>query len=373
MFNPFVLVPLLVCLYEILSLIIPLKISGVAKLFAALVLLSGLAKSMIYKRTETGFDLVEMPYAVTLITSFIFNFIIVALFILLAKDVVFIVWKIFVRSPFPSHYASLFVFSIALVSTLYGTYEGLRLPDVNSHEVHIKGLGKDFDGMKIAMLVDIHADSLTDSSAVKAIVNKTNSLNPDLILIPGDFVDGQVNSRRNDLEPLKNLRAKLGVFGTTGNHEYYFDYQGWMKVFPELGIRMMMNEHVVLTSGDSELVIAGVPDPTGERMGLDERNISQALEGIPENAPVILMDHQPRDAKANAELGAALQLSGHTHGGQAPGIYSLVRRANGGYVRGWYEVNGMKLYVSPGTSQWNGFACRIFDPSEITLLTLHAE
>ena len=367
------LVPLLVCLYEILSLIMPLKISGGAKLLAALVLLSGLAKSMIYKRTETGFDLVEMPYAVTFVTSLIFNFIIVAMFMLLAKDIVFLIWKIFARTPFPAHYASLFVFSLAFVSTIYGTYEGLKLSDVNSHDVHIKGLGKDFDGLKIAMLVDIHADSLTDSSAVEAIVNKTNSLNPDVILIPGDFVDGQVNSRRKDLEPLKNLRAKFGVFGTTGNHEYYFDYHGWLSVFPELGIKIMMNENVILKSGDSELVIAGVPDPTGERMGLDKRDISQALQGIPDNVPVILMDHQPRDAKANAELGIALQLSGHTHGGQAPGIYTLVRRANGGYIRGWYEVNGMKLYVSPGTSQWNGFACRIFDPSEITLLTLRSE
>lgn len=373
MVSTFILVPLLICLYEIMSMILPLKISGWAKLLAAIILLAGLAKSILYKRTDTGFDVLDMPYSVTMITSLIFNFIIVALLILLVKDCAFIIWKIFTRSPFPAHYASLFVFSIALVSTLYGTYEGLRLPDVNSHEVHIKGLGKNFDGMKIAVLVDIHADSLTNASAVQAIVSKTNSLNPDVILIPGDFVDGQVSSRRNDLEPLKNLRAKFGVFASTGNHEYYFDYHGWRKVFPELGIRMLMNEHVLLTSGDAELVIAGVPDPTGSRMGIESRSISQALQGVPENVPVILMDHQPGSASQNAEAGVSLQVSGHTHGGQAPIIYSLVSRANGGYVRGWYDVNGMKLYVSPGTSQWNGFACRIFDPAEITLFTLRGE
>ena len=373
MISMFMLVPLLVCLYEILSMILPLKISWWVKLFAAIVMFSGFAKSMLYRRTARGFDVVDMPYSVTLITSFIFNFIIVALFILLVKDAAYILWKILARSPFPGHYASLFVFSIALVATLYGTYEGLRVPDVNRHDVTIPGLGQDLDGMKIAVLVDIHADALTNRAAVQRIVDRTNSLKPDVVLIPGDFVDGQVSSRRNDLEPLSSLHAKLGVYGSTGNHEYYSDYHGWMKVFPELGVRMLMNEHVVLASGDSELVIAGIPDQTGTAMGYDTRSLTQALESVREGVPVILMDHQPRAAHDNAKLGVNLQVSGHTHGGQMPGIYSMVKKANAGYVRGWYDVDGMKLYVSPGTSQWNGFACRIFDPAEITLLTLHTE
>ena len=279
--------------------------------------------------------------------TFWINFIIVALFILLVKDVAYILWKIFARSSFPGHYASLFVFSIALVATLYGTYEGLRVPDVNRHTVTIPGLGQDLDGMKIAVLVDIHSDALTNRAAVQAIVDRTNSLAPDVVLIPGDFVDGQVSSRRNDLEPLSSLHAKLGVYGTTGNHEYYFDYAGWIKAIPELGVKLLMNEHVVIASGDAELVIAGIPDQTGGMMGLDSRSLTQALKDVPENVPVILMDHQPRAAHDNAKLGVRLQVSGHTHGGQMPGIYSMVKRANAGYVRGWYDVDGMKLYVSP--------------------------
>lgn len=373
MISMFMLVPLLVCLYEIVSMILPLKISAWAKILAAVVLFAGLAKNILYRRTATGFDTIDTPYFITLATSTIFNFIIVAVFILLVKDSFFIAWKIFARSPFPHHYASLFVFSITLVATLYGTYEGLRTPDINRHTVNVPGLGQDLDGLRVAMLVDIHADSLTDRTAVQAIVDRTNSLKPDVILIPGDFVDGQVASRRKDLEPLSGLRAKFGVFGSTGNHEYYSDYRGWMKVFAELGVRMLMNEHVVITSGDARLVIAGVPDPTGARIGIEQRSTESALQDAPEGVPVILMDHQPGDAKANAKLGVKLQLSGHTHGGQMPVIYTMVQRTNAGYVRGWYDVDGMRLYVSPGTSQWNGFACRIFDPAEITLFTLKAE
>lgn len=372
MLNPFMLVPALVCLYEILSLIMPLKIPTWAKILSILVMLSGLAK-FIFRRTETGMDSLNMSYYVMLATSVVFNFIVIAVFLLIIKDVFFLLWKIFSRSPFPAHNASLFVFSIALVSTLYGTYEGLRVPDINAHTVNVKGLGQDLDGLRVALLVDIHADPLTNSAAVQRIVDKTNALSPDVILIPGDYVDGRVPNRRKDLEPLKNLRARFGVFGSTGNHEYYFDYHGWMKVFPELGIRMLMNEHVVLESGDAKIVVAGSPDPTGAMMGIEERSVAKALEGRPEGVPVILMDHQPRNAGENAKLGVTLQLSGHTHGGQMPVIYTLTKRANRGYVRGWYDVEGMRLYVSPGTSQWNGFACRLFDPSEITLFTLRAE
>ena len=136
---------------------------------------------------------------------------------------------------------------------------------------------------------------------------------------------------------------------------------------------MLENEHVIITSGDAKLILAGKPDPTGGRMGLTAPDIDKALNGIPDNAPIILMDHQPGAARENAKRGVALQISGHTHGGQMPGIYSLVQRANKGFVRGWYEIDNMKLYVSPGTSQWNGFACRLFDPSEITLFTLHSK
>ena len=372
MLNLFLLMPFVVCLYEIISLIMPLKISIWAKILCALILLSGLAKIMLYRRTPDGFHIYELPYFINVAVVCVFNFIIVVLFMLLIKDVIFIVWKIFVRGhAFPGAYASLFVLSLGLCATIYGTYQGLRVPDVNKHDVYISNLGQELDGMKIVMLVDIHADDLTDKNFVEAVVNKTNAINPDLILIPGDFVDGTVKARSADTEPLKKLKAKFGVYGSTGNHEYYFDYYNWLKEFKRLGVNMLENEHVIITSGDAKLILAGVPDPTGGHMGLAAPNLDKALEGTLDDTPIILMDHQPRAARENAKRGVALQISGHTHGGQMPGIYTLVKRSNNGFVRGWYDVDNMKLYVSPGTSQWNGFACRILDPSEITLFTLH--
>ena len=370
----FMLMPLFVWLYEVASLIRPLKISAWSKFIFALILMVGISREFLYRRTARGFDVYELPYPALLAMSLIFNFLVITFFILLMKDACFIVWKIFSRAPFPGHCASLFVFSVSLCATLYGTYEGLRVPGVNSHEVVIENLGKEFDGLKVAMLVDIHADALTNREAVQKIVNKTNSLGPDLILMPGDFVDGQVISRFKDLEPLKDLKAPLGVFGSTGNHEYYYDLKGWLNTLEnDFGVKMLENEHVILKSGDAELIIAGVPDMTGGQMGISAApDIEQALKDIPEGSPVILMDHRPNGAPRNAKYNVALQISGHTHGGQIPGIFQIAKKMNGGFVRGWYQVENMKLYVSPGTSQWNGFPVRIFDPSEITLFILRS-
>lgn len=375
--RAFILIPAVICIYEIASLILPLKLPLWGRILSYLILISGLAKFLLYRQTANGFEIINLPYGALLFFSTVFNFIIVAFFILLVKDAVFIFWKIFLRAKFPGYYASLFAFSLAFCATLYGTYEGLiKIPQVVTHEVFIKNLGREFDGMKIAMLVDIHADELTNHDFVQKIVDKTNALKPDLILIPGDFVDGTVKARSYDLEPLKDLKAEHGVFGVTGNHEYYYDFQGWMKQIPALGVKLLNNEKIILTSGGSKLIIAGVPDITSGFMNLTDPDLDAALKDTPD-APIILMDHQPRNAKLNARLAKeknkniAIQLSGHTHGGQMPGLYQIVKRFNNGFVRGWYDADGMKLFVSPGTSQWNGFAFRLFDPSEISLFILH--
>lgn len=359
--------PCLICLYDVLSMICPLKFSLWLKIPLALIITAGLAKIFLLRMTPAGFDVYDLPRPLSVMLSSLFSFMVCAVFMLIVKDVIFLVWKVFIRQNFSAHYASLCVLILATLSTVWGVYQGTRVPDVITHEVRLKNLGPEFDGMKVAMLVDIHVGSVNRREFVQAIVDKTNALNPDVILIPGDFVDGQVRNRSADLEPLRELRAKYGVLAVTGNHEYYYDLTGWLKTIGGFGVKWLENEHVVIESGDSKLVIAGVPDTTG-----GNRKQQQALTGLPEGAPVILMDHQPRFARENAELGVSLQLSGHTHGGQMPGIRQLVARANGGYVRGWYDIGGMKLYNSPGTSQWDGFIIRLFDPSEISLFVLRS-
>ena len=368
MFNPFMLVPCLICLYNILSMIFPLKFSWPLKILLILLILSGPSKMLIMRMTPSGFTIPELTRNIALILSAMFSFMIVAAIMLIVKDIAFVVWKIFSRANFPAHYASLTVLILAAISTVYGVYQGTRVPDVIRHDVKIPGLAKSFDGLRVAMIVDIHVGSVNRRPFVERVVESVNALSPDVILIPGDFVDGHVKDRKFDLEPLADLRAKFGVFAVTGNHEYYYDLHGWLETLSGFGIKFLHNEHATITSGDSQLVIAGTLDPTS-----GNHDTARALQNAPANVPVILMDHQPKFAHDNAKLGVSLQLSGHTHGGQIPVVFQLVRKVNGGFVRGWYDIDGMKLYVSPGTSQWDGFPMRLFDPSEISLFTLHAE
>lgn len=368
MFNPFMLVPCLICLYTVLSMIIPLRVPAIVKFLLAIIPISGVAKMLLLRRTSFGFSVLELPRNIALTLSALFSFMIAAAIICLVKDIAFVLWKIFSRAKFPAHCASLIVLILAAMSTIYGVYCGTKIPCAVTHDVRLPGLGHELEGLRVAMMSDIHVGSVNRRPFVESIVDRTNALSPDIVLLAGDFVDGHVEQRRADLEPLSQLRAKYGVYAVTGNHEYYYDLQGWLETFAGFGIKFLENETVTISSGNSRLVIAGVPDPTS-----GNHDTARALKDIPGNVPVILMDHQPRFARENAKHGVSLQISGHTHGGQFPVVYELTRRINGGFVRGWYEVDGMKLYVSPGTSQWDGFPMRVFDPSEISLFILHAE
>lgn len=157
-------------------------------------------------------------------------------------------------------------------------------------------------------LSDLHASRLLTGEHNRAVVEKTNALNPDLILITGDLVDGTVENRVNDVAPFSDFRAKYGVFSIPGNHEYYSDYVAWMKAFDGLGLNMLKNWHAVVIVNDRPLVIAGTTDRVAPNFGLPEPDIKAALNGIPDDAPVILLAHQPRDAAKNAEAGVSLQL-----------------------------------------------------------------
>ncbi len=360
-------------LYEMVSLIWPLKIHPLLKLLAALPLLAGAFKNDIYQRLGGGmFFAPDLPRWIMLAGSLLYNLLVTALILLLVKDFFLLLWKIFVRRPFPAAAASLTVLILAAALTAWGTWEAVRVPGVRRHNVYIAGLAPEFEGKTAAVLVDLHVSSLNRRPLIQAIVNRTNELKPDIVLMPGDFVDGLVSQRAADLEPLAELHAPLGVFGCSGNHEYYSGYREWLAQLESFGVVMLENENRILSVGGARLAVAGVPDRQGERFGFAGPDLEKALAEIPSGTPVILMAHRPEIAHSAAPKGVAVQISGHTHGGMMPGLDKIVARANGGFVKGWYNVDGLRLFNSPGTSLWNGFPLRLFDPAEISLLTLHS-
>ncbi len=261
-------------------------------------------------------------------------------------------------------------FGVALLLSTYGVWQGMAVPQTRQVEVVIDDLPAAFDGYRVLQLTDIHASRLLTGRWVARVVANSNALKPDLVVITGDLIDGSVAARAADVAPLGTLRAPDGVIAITGNHEYYAQYAAWMQAFRAQGMQVLENSHVELHREGAALTIAGVTDPVASNYGLPPPDLDAALAGADPTAPVILLDHRPGAARANAARGVALQLSGHTHGGHIVGMDQLVKRANGGFVSGRYEVDGMTLYVSNGAGLWAGFAARIGVPSEITLITL---
>ena len=259
---------------------------------------------------------------------------------------------------------------LAAVAAAIGVHQAMRVPPLRDVEVGIRGLPAQFDGYTILQLTDLHISRLFPASWARAVVARSNALGVDLIAITGDLIDGTIEARRADIEPLRDLRAADGVHVISGNHEYIFGYDTWMAHFAALGLRSLENRHVVLDRGGGRLVLAGMTDRASRRRGHPVRDLAAVLEGAPAGAPVILLDHQPAEARHAAKLGVALQLSGHTHGGLIAGLDRLAARANAGFVSGRYDVDGMTLYVNNGTALWPGFALRLGRPSELTRITL---
>lgn len=258
----------------------------------------------------------------------------------------------------------------ATLATL-GVREGIKVPDVHEMALPIKDCPRPFEGFRIVQLSDLHASALLCEPHMEALVEKVNALHPDLIVITGDIVDGEVAVRAKDVAPLAKLTAPYGVIAVEGNHEHYVDYDGWMKKLPTLGMTVLRNECITLHRDGATLTIGGVTDPWGRRFGRTRPDPVKAFANAPEKGPRILLSHQPKYANDYDEaVRFDVQLSGHTHGGQLYGLEEGVAILNHMFVRGWYKLKHAVMYVHPGSGLWNGFPIRLGVPAEIALFTL---
>lgn len=257
----------------------------------------------------------------------------------------------------------------ALLSAI-GVSNALRVPPLKDVEIGIRGLPSQFEGYRIIQLTDLHISRLYPAAWTRKVVDRTNQARVDLIVLTGDVTDGSVVMRCADVEPLRALRARDGVYAIPGNHEYFFSHDGWMRHLSGMNMRILQNTHAVLERDGAQMVLAGVNDLSAPETGDTGPDLEAALHGAPTGVPILLLDHQPVNARAAAARGVALQLSGHTHGGMILGLDRIVSLANKGFVSGRYDVDGMTLYVSNGTALWPGFALRLGRPSELTRFTL---
>ncbi len=227
------------------------------------------------------------------------------------------------------------------------------------------------DGLRIVQLTDVHVSPDTTPDEIQRLVDRVNALSPHLITLTGDLVDGPVRVLEAAMAPLAGLRAPLGVFAVTGNHEYFSGGDAWIAAFERLGFRVLQNERVRIATEKGCFDLAGVPDWRGATFGERHRpRLADTLAGRDPSVPVILLAHQPRQFPEAAKLGVSLQLSGHTHGGQLWPFTLLVPLAER-HVAGLHREGASQIYVSRGTRYW-GPPMRLGAPQELTVITLRS-
>lgn len=361
-------------LFVLLRFLVPLSLNPWATLALALILLLASQQHLLIRHFRGSPFSPELPRPLGMLANALFGTLLLLttfqVSIELSAVLVFLLRGDYLFPPLMVRYL---LGVSAVVLSVSGVAQAVRVPPVKEIEVRLDGLPREFEGYRLIQLTDLHLSRLFARRWAEEVVAKANAQEADLIVITGDLMDGTLEARKNDVEPLGHLRAKDGVLVIPGNHEYYYGYEGWMTRYQELGMTRLCNSHIALTRGVSSLVVAGITDSASSRFELPRPDLGSALAGAPSDAPIILLDHKPKGAPQAARAGVDLQLSGHTHGGMVKGLDRIVARFNNGFVSGFYKVGGMQLYVNNGTAMWNGFALRIGVPSELTVITLRSQ
>ena len=261
------------------------------------------------------------------------------------------------------------VLALAGLVTLAGGWGARARPGVVHIDIPIDLLPPALNGFRIVQITDIHVSQTIRRRYLQRIVDMVNQLDADVVAITGDVVDGAVATLQDHVAPLQQLRARDGVALVLGNHEMYSGAMSWVAEFRRLGLRVLLNEHVVLQRDAATLALAGVTDHTsGHFLPALACDPQAAIRGAGACADVrVLLAHQPITAPAAADAGFHLSLHGHTHGGQWwPWNYFV--RLQQPVVKGLHRVQSMWSYTSVGTGYW-GPPKRHFR-SEITVLTL---
>ncbi len=383
--------------------VLPLRMSWRSKSLIALITIVAPCKS--YLHLLVGGDAFDpnIPYNLSFVFDIARTTVIFLALLTLVRLVINVLYRIVHLKwsldllPTSSIFHAQLMMLLSFALACYGTSCAYGTPELKRYDFTLERLDPRLEGMKIVMLSDIHISAPTDANVIYQLVNDVNALKPDLILLPGDLMDGSLNKRRPISNLLFDLKAKFGVFISTGNHEYYSGYEEWRHYFEQGGFISLDNKVVALKDdqGKTLLNLGGITDPRAERYNLPTPDVMGVTTALDDSAPSIILSHRPQYAldfalaasQINAKRVAQskeqktdfvpkqvdLVLSGHTHGGLAYGLRKLVANANGGFVSGHYRVDKTDLVVGNGTMVWMGFPLRLGVPGQIVELTLHSK
>lgn len=251
---------------------------------------------------------------------------------------------------YPLHEKKLIIASMA-VSFILISYSLTNARSIDVKTVEISDFGVK---LKIVQISDLHLTSSKTSEKLSEIVEKINSLNPEMIVITGDMVSQDTPINKKTFSPLQNLHAK--TYFVTGNHEYYTG-DVVSDLIEEAGITVLRNE-VDFFNGIQIVGLEYTPNKNKAQAVLSELKIDKAK-------PALLLIHVPTEPKSDK---IKLTLSGHTHYGQIFPFNFIVRLAIR-YIKGLYKLKNGYIYVSPGTGTW-GPPMRLGSKNEITVFDL---
>jgi len=272
------------------------------------------------------------------------------------------------RRRFPNYGRKTFLAGGAAVAVLLlaGHFNAGQLRVV-SHTVRLKSSCGPIREIDLVLISDLHLGVLVNRGLLRQVVREVDSIRPDLIVLAGDVVDRdtRILEDREVGELLSRLRAPLGVYAVTGNHEFITGADRAVEALSRLGMAFLRDRAVMI--GES-FYLAGREDVTVRRRGGTEVPLGEVLAGVDRNCPVILLDHQPRRIEEAAAEKVDLILCGHTHHGQFFPL-NLVTAALYPVSWGYGEMGETRIYVSGGAGTW-GPPVRIGNTPEIVRLRI---
>ena len=270
--------------------------------------------------------------------------------------------KLFTNSPRPAVFGFVAI-ALACLYSGYGVWNAYH-PRTKEVVIKIRNLPPEWQNRKIVQVSDVHLGHILGAGFLQGVVEEVNAQNPSIVFITGDLFDGADGHLDALVGPLNNIRAPLGIYYVTGNHETYLGTDRAYAALKTTKARILRDEMVVIDG----LQIIGVSYPErGHPKNLAE--VFRKIPGFIPGSPSILLYHSPVQIEQAKAAGISLQLSGHTHHGQIFPIQFISRLIYGKYYNGLHVEGRYSIYTSSGAGTW-GPTMRTGNHPEIAVIHL---
>ncbi|WP_296800684.1 metallophosphoesterase [uncultured Methanobrevibacter sp.] len=266
---------------------------------------------------------------------------------------------------------------IIFASIIIGSVYGMNHIELTEYNITTDKI--DNESYSILFVSDVHYGSVQNTQLVKDSILKMNNLKPDIVVLGGDIVDERTTKEdmQEIFEELGKINSTYGTYYIFGNHDrqpYAIDYENGNRTFTDSDLNQTIEKNKIKILNDNkitinnDIVLVGRSDAEWEDT-IDRIDVNEILNESDLSKYIVVLDHQPVESKENAQEGADLQLSGHTHGGQVfP--YGMIYDLSGRLNYGEYEIKDMKQIVSSGLTGW-GWPMRNEAKCEYVLININ--